>query len=192
MYLNQIVLIAATILNLNNVVKYIENKTVSGKALEEVDKLTRLTNLVISELAVMEIYIIRSQARSVSNGTIVYTALRAKPIKIFGVYDDEGNEYEFTAYPEYIKTDNRVTNITYAYACNEGLDEKITFSDYRITPDLIALGVAAEYLLTLNDFEGAIKWHEKFTEGLCALKTPKAVEQTSEPKNVTIKERSFI
>ena len=183
MFIYQIVLIAARILNLKNVVKYIEDKTISGNALEEVDKLTRLANLVICELAAMEIYIIRTQTKATTDGKYTYTVLRAKPIKIFGAYDDQGNSYPFTAYPEYMQTDPRVTNITYAYSCNEGLDEKVMFNDYRITPELIALGVVAEYLLTLNDFESAVMWHQKFTDGICSLKNP---------KNVMVKGRDFV
>ena len=186
MFIYQIVSIAARILNLKNVVKYIENKTISGNALEEVDKLTKLTNLVICELSVMGIYIIRSQIKSPSDGKIIFTALRTRPIKILGVFDDDGNSYPFTVHSDCLMTDPRVTNLTYAYSCNEGLDDKIQFEDYRISAELIAPGVVAEYLLTLNDFDGAVYWHEKFVNNLSALKDPK------NPTNVMLKERSFI
>jgi hypothetical protein len=188
MLISQIVLIAARILNLKNVVKYLENKTTSGNALEEVDALTKLTNLVICELSAMEIYIIRTQAKTPTDGKIAYSVLRTRPIKIIEVFDNDGNSYPFTTYPEYFITDDRVTNITYAYLCSEGLDEKVVFSDYRITPDKIAFGVVAEYLLTLNDFEGAIYWHDRFVNTLCALKE----EKKTELKNVTMKGRDFV
>ena len=47
---------------------------------------------------------------------------------------------------------------------------------------MIALGVVAEYLLTMNEFDSAVIFHEKYVEAIKGLK---------KTKNLKMKERSF-
>lgn len=184
MYIKQIVSTAGTLLNKQNVVTYIQEGKVTGNALEEVEKLTSLTNLVISELAVSGFYVVKTERVNGHNGKIAYTSLSIQPIKIIKVTDDEGSEYPFKATCEHLITDNNVTQITYAYAIyNEGLESQITFDDYRLSEVVLAMGVCAEYLLMLNDFDGAVGWHDKYVESL---------EKLRRLKSVNIKQRSFI
>ena len=184
MLIKQIVTIVATFLNMPQVINYLQNGQVSGNALEEIDALTRLTNLVISELAVAGFYLVKSQTVTPLNGKITYANLLERPIKIIKATDANGVEHPFTAHTEYLLTNDEVTEITYAYSIyNEGLDSKITFEDYRLTEVTIAMGVSAEYLLTQNDFDNAVAWHDKFISALGKLR---------KVKNTTVKERSFV
>lgn len=184
MYIKQIVIAAAILLNKLNVVKYIEKKQVDGDAKEMTDKLTRLVMLVIGELSMQGIYVIKTQNFSAIDGKVQYTALRSKPHKILKIEDAEGNEYPFETFAEYFLTDKRASSITYAYGIqNETLDSEIIFSDYQITESIIANAVAAEYLLTVNEFESAVTFHDKFVKGVEGIKTV---------KNTKVKERSFV
>lgn len=184
MLIKQIVTIVATFLNMPQVTEYLEKGTVTGNALEEIDALTRLTNLVISELAVAGFYVVNTQSITPQNGKIYYNNLEQRPIKIIQVTDIEGNQKDFTARAEYLLTDGSVRQITYAYSLyNEGLESKITFEDYRLSEVTVAMGVTAEYLLTQNDFDNAVAWHDKFIS---------ALEKLRKVKNTTVKERSFV
>ena len=184
MYIKQIVSTAGALLNKQNVVDYLEKNTLSGNALEQVNILTSLTNLVLSELAVSGFYIVKSEQVSATGGKIAYSILKERPSKIISLVDLEGNNCSFNATTEYVETQKAQVTITYAYApYNEGLETQVLFEDYRVTPIVIAMGVCAEYLLTVNDFDGAVAWHDKYVDSL---------EKLKRVKNVTVKQRSFI
>jgi hypothetical protein len=184
MYIKQIVIAAAILLNKLNVVKYIEKKQAEGDAKDMADKLTRLVILVIGELAMQGVYVIKTQNFFVYDGKVQYTSLRSKPYKILKIEDEQGNEYPFETFAEYFVTDKRASSITYAYGIqNETLDSKIVFSEYQISESIIANAVAAEYLLTVNEFESAVTFHDKFVKG---------IEGIRKVKNTKVKERSFV
>ena len=184
MFIKNIVKNAAALLNKDNVVKYLNNNTAEGDAIEAVDKLVRLTNLVISELSHAGHYVVRTQWLTPKDEKILYSTFRSRPIKIISIKDNEGKDCNYTITPDFIKVDKNASQFTYAYEINnETIDSSVTFEDYSITDIAIAQGVVAEYLLVLGDFDGAVYWHEKYVDLL---------KKYSKPKNVTIKQRSFV
>ncbi len=189
MYIKSIIMTAAVFLNKPEIISYIETNRPEGDVLKEIEKLIRVTSIVITELANMGIYTLRTQTVTVKNGKVFYTALRSRPLQIFYFEDANGNRYDFKMGVEYVEVDERATSITYAYApFNEAIDSKILFSEVKLTDAILGMGVCAEYLLTLNDFDSAVYWHQKYVEQLeSIINKPKFQEL----KNVQIKERSF-
>ena len=184
MFIKQIVIAAAILLNKLNVVKYIEKKQTEGDAKDMADKLTRLVILVIGELAMQGIYVIKTESFSIKDGKVQFTSLGSRPLKVLKVEDAKGNEYPFEVFSKHLVTDERASSITYAYGIqNETLESKIFFSEYQISESIIANAVAAEYLLTVNEFESAVTFHDKFVKGIEGIKTV---------KNTKVKERSFV
>lgn len=184
MYIKNIVKNCAVLLNKDNVVNYVVKNTNSGDAKETAEKLINLTNVVINELSTVGFYLVRTQTIKRSDEKIAYSSLRSKPIKILSLTDENGKEYQFKALTEHVIVDKKATVITYSYEVDEkSLDAVVTFQDYRLTEMVIAMGVAAEYLLTMHDFDGAVYWHERFVEMLKKYKST---------KNVNVKGRSFI
>lgn len=183
MYIKDILLHSANLLNLQNAVEYIEKRTVNGNAMQEFEKLLRLTNMVLAELSSYNIYVIKEQTAKHANGKLLYTSLQHKPIKILELIDEKGNQCWFKTYPTYLECDLSAVNIKYAFIPDEDVNEKITLSEYTVKETTIAMAVVAEYLLTVSDFDSAVYWHDKFV---------KAISSSSIPKNTTIKNRSFV
>ena len=183
MLIKNVVKNAAELLNKENVVKYLNKGSAEGDAVETVDKLVRLTNLVISELSHLGFYVVRTQWLTPKDNKILFSAFRSRPIKILKITDTKGKECEFTIGVDGLTVSNDANQFVYAYEINnETIDASISFEEYRLTDVMVALGVVAEYLLTMNDFEGAVFFHEKYIEALKTLK---------KTKNFSLKERSF-
>lgn len=183
MLIKNVVKNAAELLNKENVVKYLNKSAAEGDAIETVDKLVRLTNLVISELSHLGYYVVKTQWLTPKDGKILFSAFRSRPIKIIKITDAKGKLCDYTMTPDGLTVSNDANQFVYAYEINnETIDSNISFEEYRLTDVMVALGVAAEYLLTMNDFDGAVVFHEKYVEAIKSLK---------KTKNLKIKERSF-
>ena len=174
---------SANLLNLQNAVEYIEKRTVKGNAMQEYEKLLRLTNIVLAELPSYNVYIIKEQRAKPISGKIMFTSLQLKPIKILEITDEKGNACNFEVFTNYLICDQTAYNIKYAYMPQEDISGEVTLSNYTIRDTTIAMAVVAEYLLTVCDFDAAVYWHEKFVKTLSTV---------AFPKNTLIKNRSFV
>ena len=183
MVIKNVVKNAAELLNKENVIKYLNKGAPEGDAVETVEKLVRLTNLVMSDLSHLGYYISRTQWLSPKDGKILFSAFRSRPIKIIEILDNDGKPLEYEMTTDGLRVSDKANTFVYAYEINnETIDTNINFEDYRLTDVMVAYGVAAEYLLTMHDFDGAVFWHEKFVDAVKSLKTT---------KNFRVKERSF-
>ncbi len=183
MYIKNILLHSANLLNLTNAVQYIEKGTEKSNGVQEFEKLLRLTNLVLAELPSYNIYVIKEQRAKHTNGKLLFTTLQERPIKVLAMTNNEGEECWFRTSPTYIECDTSAVKIKYAYIPDETLGGEITLSDYTVRSTTIAMAVVAEYLLTMNDFDSAVYWHDKYVA---------AITKIGVPKSTTIKNRSFI
>ena len=183
MYIKNILLNSANALNLQNAVEYIEKRTVKGNALQEYEKLLRLTNLVLGELPSYNLYVIKEQRAKPISGKIMFTSLQHRPIKILEITDEKGNKCDFEVFTTYLLCDQTAYTIKYAYMPEEDVTGEVQISDYTVRDSTIAMAVVAEYLLTVNDFDSAVFWHDKFV---------KTISKQGLPKNTTIKNRSFV
>lgn len=189
MNIRSIIISAAVFLNKPEIINYIESNKVEGEVLKDIEKLLKITSMVISELSTMGIYVLKTQPITVRNGKVVYSVLSNRPIHIFYFEDNKGNRYDFKMDIEHVEVDDRATSITYAYApIKEPLETRMLFNEVSLTETILGMGVCAEYLLTLNDFDSAVYWHQKYQEEIEKIL---AKSKETGVKNVQIKERSF-
>lgn len=184
MTIKDIVLSAATFLNLTDVTDYLGSSSEGDTAtLHAVDLLTRLTNLVISELAASFIPLTCSETVLSSDGKIVFSELTHNVTRILSVKNQFGQDSEFKLYPEYIKVFGGEYTVEYEYAPeNYGLTDAADFKN-AVTAALLGYGVAAEYCVTQGRFEEAVLWRKRYTAG---------VERVALPKSAQVKGRCWL
>ena len=181
-----IVKTSATLLAREDVCDYLINQstTPSRETLLCVDLLTRLTNLVISELADGQIMMIKEA--DVNNNSQSYPFPQGvKPIKIFYVLNEEGRKVDFITTEFGVKVEKGyITKLAYSYVPpNYGLTDRIGNFEKSVSVGILSYGVCAEYCLTEGKFEQAVMWHKRYCDSIDALITI---------KNANIKGRSFV
>ena len=148
------------------------------------DVMTRLANLVITELATSYILMKKREKVIFNAGKFFYANLSETPLKILGVYDLNGNSYKYSQHHEYLTAPTSCAVIEYAYKpANYDLDSIIGYTELDVSLRTLALGLAAECCIVEGRFDEAVMWHKRFEE---------SVEKTCCPKNATVKERSFV
>ena len=169
---------SSVFLNLIDVSAYLDadGGTPSSATLSNVDLLTRLSNLVISELASSYVPMICSETVSTQNGKIVFANLTHNATRILSVKNEFGHDAEFKLYPEYAKVFGGTYTVEYEYApSNYGINDAVGFNG-KITAALLGYGVAAEYCVTQGRFEEAVLWRKRYTEGVERVVLPKSRE----------------
>ena len=147
------------------------------------DVMTRLTNLVITELASTYILMKKCERVTFEGGKLPYSRLTETPLKILGVYDTNGFDFAFKVHHEYLQAQTTTAVVEYAYKpANYDLDSTIGYSEGQVSLRTLAHGLCAECCIVEGRFDEAVMWHKRYEEG---------VENACYPKNVTIKERSF-
>ena len=184
MTVKDVVKATATFLGRENIIEYLDGATADNLVLSQVNTLTRLTNLVIYELACSFIPMVKTENVESNDGKVWYSSLSETPCEILNAYDQLGKEISFTVKPEFLQTNYFIKSVEYKYLPSAyGLEDKIGYDERTVSPVVLAYGVTAEYLLTQKAFEQSVMWHERFTEG---------VNKICAPKNARIRERRFI
>ena len=185
MTIKDIVKTAAVFLNLTDVTTYLESNSVtpSQTTLTAVDSLTRLSNLVVVELAASYVPMTCSETVETADGKIVFGNLSHNVTRILSVKNQFGHDAEFRLYPEYLKVFGGIYTVEYEYApANYGLNDAVGFNG-RITAALLGYGVAAEYCVTQGRFDEAVLWRKRYTFG---------VERVALPKSADLKGRCWL
>ncbi len=153
--------------------------------LEKIDVMTRLANLVISELAASYILMKKCEKISFADGKLYYTSLSETPVKILSVCSPNGEELPFKVkhlYTEIAGTGEAV--VEYAcYPSNRGLEDETGYTEADVSSRVLSLGLVSEICLVEGRFDEAIMWHKRYEAG---------IESICTPKNKRIRERSFI
>lgn len=133
---------------------------------QEVDALLQCFNAVEKEIAVDYLPLYNEDTLSTPTGTVFYTTLSRKPVRILGIQDGKGNSLEYTIFPEYIKTQCGEICVRYTYMP----EEKMLYADsdfhLQASEKLLAYGVALEYCLMRGKFEEAELWDKKYKTAL--------------------------
>lgn len=180
MTIKDIIKSAATFLNLTDVTEYLNSASpspaVATATASAVDSLTRLSNLVISELAASYIPMICAETVQTSNGKIVFANLTHNVTRILSVKNQFGHDAEFKLFPEYLNVFGGEYTVEYEYApANYGLNDSVGFKN-DVTAALLGYGVAAEYCVTQGRFEEAILWRKRYTAGVERIALPKSAK----------------
>ena len=191
MKVKDVIKISAMLLANEQVVNYLGEKgcsttnqtETSQLVLCDVDLFTRLTNLVISELAGSYIMMKKTQTLTANKGKIYYKDLNEKVLKILAVKDTLGKEIAFKDKFEYAEISAEKAVVTYAYMpANYDISSEIGYSEEQVQPKLLAMGVCAEYCVVKGRFDEAVMWHERYVQ---------AISEKCLPKNKKVKERSW-
>ena len=192
MTLKNILKTAATLLNLTDCAEYLDATDAgagvayqaSADTLTKIDLLTRLANLVISELASSFVPMTCTEDVETSDGKIVFANLTHNITRVLSVKNEFGHDAEFKLYPEYLKVFGGTYTIEYEYMPdNYSITDTVGFKDGKLTAALLGYGVAAEYCITQGRFEEAVLWRKRYSYG---------VERAALPKNSAIKGRCWL
>ena len=179
MTIKDIIKSAATFLNLTDVTEYLNSNSQALPATataSAVDALTRLSNLVISELAASYIPMTCAETVTTTDGKIIFASLTHNVTRILSVKNQFGHDAEFKLFPEYLKVFGGEYTVEYEYAPeNYGLNDSAGFKK-DVTAALLGYGVAAEYCVTQGRFEEAILWRKRYTAGVERIALPKSAK----------------
>lgn len=186
MTIKQIIKDCAIFLSLREVTNYIDKSQSSwpSHVNEDINNLTNLSNLVISELSSCYIDMVASQYISPANGKILYTNLSRNVLEILEILDENGEKMPFKTEGEYVSVGSRARLVKYKYYPSiYGLEEKIGYSEKDVPSVLITYGLCAEYCIFEGRFEEAVMWRKRFTDSL---------KNFIKPKHFQIKERDWV
>ncbi len=185
MKIKDIVSSAASYLGQENVLSYLEDPSTNTEAQSTVDRLVRLANLVISELACSGFTAIITETCYFTNKIFYVSRFQHNPVKIVRAVDNVKRQpVEYTNDGYKLSCSYPIVYITYEYIPPiMGLDDSFEFANGLLGIHAIAMGLAAEYCLTTCDFECAVLWHERFVEQL---------KKTTSVKNSQIKGRDWL
>ncbi len=186
MTIKDIVRTAAVLLDRTDIKDYLDGNFdgVAEETTQSLTTLTELANLVISELAESYIPAVKSEEVFASNNRIYYSTLSEKPLKILKVKDGFDNPIRFSYSPEYILTDRQNVIVEYEYLPTaKSLEDDICYSEREVSPRIIAYGLAAEYSIVMGEFNQAVTWHKRYTDGIATICLP---------ENKNLKARSFV
>ncbi len=187
MKISEIVKTSATLLAREDVVEYLTTLSsdgVSKNTLETVDVLTRLTNLVIRELA-EGLISMKKTVKVGGRSAISFTELGIEPLSVIAVYDSNGNKLDFTLSTYGLSASlGLIYQIEYSYLPeNYGLTDTVGTFEKNVTTIMLSYGVLAEFCLTEARFDEAVMWNDRYVNAINGL---------LRPKNGRIKGRTFL
>ncbi len=186
MTVKDVVKISATFLGREKILEYLNGKTqdVDAITLSELDTLTRLTNLVVYELACTFLPMVKVEHVYLTDGKLYYSVLAQTPLEIVGVMDENMVKVDYIQKPQYLQTalDSALVEYTY-FPSTYGLEDKLGYDETSISAVALGYGVTAEFCLTEKRFEESVMWHERYVE---------SVNRLVKPKNARVKKRRFL
>ncbi len=187
MKISEIIKDSATLLAREDVVKYLSNKStlnVTHETLETVNLLTRLSNLVIRELA-EGLILMKKEVNVFGKTSVNFAELGIEPLDIIAVYDENGNKLKFNKGAYGITANGSlIYKIVYSYLPNNyDLNDTVGEFEKSINSAVLAYGVCAEFCLVEARFDEAFMWNDKYVNGVHAL---------IKPKNGRVKGRNFV
>ena len=186
MTVKEIIKTTATLLNREDVKRYIDGESfsVDSDTKKAVDRLVELLNLVINELSLSYVPMTKIEQVNPIKGKVYYSSLKERALTIIEVLDGDGHSLDFTQTIEYVKTHDSARTIKYAYIPkNYTLSESIGYSETDIPLRALAYGLSAEFCLTEGEFEQAVLLHGKYVDVL---------KEICLPKNGSIRKRSWL
>lgn len=136
----------------------------------EVVALVHCFNMVENEIALDYFPLKTKQTFSGASGVVSYQNFTRSPVYIYSVCSEAGTElsYELRADGVALSAPTPSAVITYSYSPQtKSLTANSDFQS-KISPRLMAYGVACEYCLTLGKFQEAALWESKYKDALRA------------------------
>ncbi len=138
---------------------------------DELKLLLRCFNLAENELA-LDYIPLKARERFVpQDGVLEYTRFSKPPVDVLSVRDGRGKEVRTECFPAHLllPADTGEVEVTYAYAPAEKTDvEQECDHTGKISARLLALGVAAEFLISGGRYSEAAEFRKKFLDAVRA------------------------
>ncbi|MBQ8407210.1 MAG: hypothetical protein IJY38_04750 [Clostridia bacterium] len=135
---------------------------------EEVQALLKCFHLVENEVA-LDYIPLRAEDTLISpSGTVRFSELALKPVRIISVTDEWGNSLKFKLFHDFLKTEAGKIKILYSYLPME--KDAFGESDFQLllSERALSFGVCAEYCLLSGLYEQANVWQNKYKDAIKA------------------------
>ncbi len=181
MTVKEIIKTGASLLGRGEIVSYLDSgEDTDNVILANVNLMTRLVNLVISELADSYVPMVKTEEIATDGGKIYFKDLSENFLSVKQITDTKGRKIDYKIYNEYILVSRTAVILEYNFApSNYGLEDKIFYQEKDIPLRVIAYGVIAEFCITEGSFDEAVMWHKRYAESIekLCLPTNKRVAQ---------------
>ncbi len=142
----------------------------AGEPAGELASLLCCYNLVENEIALDYFPLKYEQIFVAESGCVPYTRFDYAPVCVNAVTSG-GKPVAFKEFPDCLKADVRrgeSVSVIYSYSpAQKGWEDDGSFSE-KISPRLLALGVAHEFCLSRGQYSEAAMWEKKYRESLKA------------------------
>lgn len=134
---------------------------------KEIGFLVRCFNLVYKEVSGDYLPLMYDEKISFSQGKFELVNLTQNILDIFKLYDDAENNISYKLFPDYIKANTEIANITYSYIPDDlGFEDNVLLFGGKLLPQVLSYGVAREYCLISGDHKEADIWEKRFKDGV--------------------------
>lgn len=141
-----------------------------AKAEGELKTLLGCYNTVENEVALDYYPLIRSEQMQIADGKIYYTMFSRTPVCIYGVRTSAGRALPYEKFSDRLETEKRrgPYTVVYSYAPSAKALGAEAEADARVSPRLLALGVACEFCLVTGRPGEAKLWESRYRDALSA------------------------
>ena len=185
MTVKDIIQTMATQIGRDDIVACLDDSTsASEDALKTVDRLVKLCNLVINELATSFIPMRITDKLIAQNGKIFYDKLSNNPYEILSVYDKNGVNAMGKVYSKFVTVSSDEVYVEYScFPPEYALEDEIGYTEAQVGKRILAYGLSAEYAISEGCFKDAVMWHDRYAD---------AVYTICRPANKNTKKRAWL
>lgn len=134
---------------------------------KEIGFLVRCFNLIYKEVSADYLPLLYDEQIKFIAGKFELSNLTQTILDVFKLYDNNENNIEYKLFPNYIKANAEIANITYSYVPKDLIleDDVIMFGG-KILPQVLSYGIAREYCLISGDHSEADIWEKRYKDGI--------------------------
>lgn len=134
---------------------------------KEIGFLVRCFNLIYKEVSADYLPLMYDEKIKFAEGKFELSNLTQNILDIFKLYDDHENSISYKLFPDHIKANAEIANITYSFIPEDlNLDDEVLLFGGKILPQVLSYGIAREYCLISGDHKEADIWEKRFKDGI--------------------------
>ncbi len=161
MTVREVLTLAASFLDEKDLASALAGSSVTGEA----ETLLTCFNVVENEIALDDYPLKRTETFAFQSGTLPFSDFSVPPVDVCAVRSG-GQRLAFTLSPDGVLCDCSSAEVTYSYAPKKkGIGDSSELGG-KISPRLMALGVASEYCFVKGRTEEGKIWGVKYREAL--------------------------
>ena len=166
MKLKNAIYYSAMLLRLDDVCKALESEERTEESEQEISRLVRIANLVISETVREYLPLKTKEKITVTSDGFKYSSLKKRFADVYSVSDGQGKNVPIKCYYDFFTLPSPGEyEITYSYVPDPlALDDEAELG--RLCERVLAYGICAEYCVISGESEGAILWDGRFKDAL--------------------------